>query len=222
MIMTDEVKQALQVLRDNATSDFERHRIDVLERDLTAPPQVEIVDDKHQRFLGIPFCKRSSGYYYSPNLSIYRLVWQYYNGDLKNGFAIHHVDCNKDNNSPHNLIAVTHKKHAKIHGRQIHAQSTALSRAKPPKPPKPPRTRICSVCGKEFPLKPKESLGKGRTTCSPECEQILRVQHHPRVNRHRICEVCGKPFEYKHKCQKTCSPECGKILSARTLKSRRG
>jgi len=36
MKFTPEVIAALQVLRDNATNDFERHRLDVLERDLTA------------------------------------------------------------------------------------------------------------------------------------------------------------------------------------------
>ena len=41
MQMTDKVRVALAVLRDAAENDFERHRLDVLERDLTTPPVVE-------------------------------------------------------------------------------------------------------------------------------------------------------------------------------------
>lgn len=48
MKFTPEVQAALAVLRANAENDFEHHRLDVLERDLTAPPVVEVIDDKHQ------------------------------------------------------------------------------------------------------------------------------------------------------------------------------
>ena len=219
MQMTDEVKHALQVLRDNAENDFELHRIGVLERDLTSPPQVEIIDDKHQRFLELSFCKRANGYYYNPNLSIYRFVWTYYHGELPEDCAIHHIDCDKNNNAPSNLIALTHEEHCQLHGKK----SRKIKPPKPPTPPKQPRTRICPVCGNAFEMRPKESTNKGRKTCSDECEEILRKQrdNERKVNRSRICEVCGKPYEYKKKKQKTCSPECGKILSARTLKQRR-
>ena len=44
----ERVDQLLAELRELADTDFERHRIDVLERDLIAPPQVEQIDDKHQ------------------------------------------------------------------------------------------------------------------------------------------------------------------------------
>jgi len=58
MKFTPEVVAALKVLRDNAETDFERHRIDVLERDLTAPPAPEVIDDKHQRFNGVTYMQR--------------------------------------------------------------------------------------------------------------------------------------------------------------------
>ena len=45
MKFTPEVIAALQVLKDNAENDFERHRIDILERDLTAP----FVDDTRRQ-----------------------------------------------------------------------------------------------------------------------------------------------------------------------------
>lgn len=216
MQMTDEVKCALQFLRDNATNDFELHRIDVLERDLTEPPKVEVIDDTHQRFLGLNFCKRKTGYYYTPNLSIYRLVSDYYHGELQEGYAIHHIDMDKSNNNPSNLIVISHGKH-----RELHAEKTR--KPKPPKPIKQPRTRTCAICGKVFEMRSKDSKNNGRKTCSQECSLILKakiVAEH-KVNRSRICEVCGKPYEYKRKKQKSCSPECGKKLAAITKTKRR-
>ena len=258
MIMSDEVKQALQTLRDNATNDFEHHRIDLLERDLTSSPKVEIVDAKHQRFLGISFRKRKEGHYFTPQLSIYRFVWLYYYGEVPERTIIHHIDHNKDNNDISNLVPMFPADHRKHHAKDGHKQPLKAvltcsicgktyqgfytgqnkycpdcrkkyererARAKrQPKPPKPPRVRQCVVCGKSFELKPKTSMTKGRKTCSPECEQILRDSKRVdrrRVDRRRICEVCGKPFEYKkNPQQKACSPECGKILSARAIKGR--
>lgn len=49
MEMTPEVITALTVLRNAAENDFERHRINVLERDLTSPPRVEVIDSAHQK-----------------------------------------------------------------------------------------------------------------------------------------------------------------------------
>ena len=59
MKFTPEVVAALEVLRAAAENDFERHRIDVLERDLHEPPKVEVIDDKHQRFADILFFKQA-------------------------------------------------------------------------------------------------------------------------------------------------------------------
>lgn len=44
MQMNEQVLTALEVLRNFAENEFELHRIDVLEQDLTAPPKAEIVD----------------------------------------------------------------------------------------------------------------------------------------------------------------------------------
>ena len=53
----DRVAELLAELRDLTENDFERHRINVLERDLTSPPTVEIIDDTHQRFNGVTYSK---------------------------------------------------------------------------------------------------------------------------------------------------------------------
>ena len=48
MQMNEQVLTALEVLKNFAENDFEKHRIDVLISDLTAPPKVEIIDDVYQ------------------------------------------------------------------------------------------------------------------------------------------------------------------------------
>lgn len=53
MKQPERVAKLLNELRTLAENDFERHRLDVLERDLTKPPKVEIVDETHQKFNGI-------------------------------------------------------------------------------------------------------------------------------------------------------------------------
>ena len=58
MKMTDEVKAALQTLRNNAEHDFERYWVDRLEQDLTNPPRVEVIDESHQKFNNRIFSKR--------------------------------------------------------------------------------------------------------------------------------------------------------------------
>lgn len=63
MKFTPEVITALQVLKDNAETDFERHRISVLENDLTNPPKVEVIDEKHQKFDGFIYHWVSSGHF---------------------------------------------------------------------------------------------------------------------------------------------------------------
>lgn len=223
MIMTDEVRKALQTLRDNATNDFERHRIDVLERDLTEPPKVEIVDDKHQRFLGINFRKNSKGYYFPNSLSLHQFVYGYFNETLPNGCDIHHDDHNKDNNDASNLIPLTKYEHGKVHGQVWHNQAKAERKAeRMSKPYHGSGIRDCTVCGRPYYYDARNSK---RLTCSSECEKALRKSKNKsrRADRSKTCVVCGKPFEYKHshKNQKACSPKCGRILSQRTLQQSR-
>ena len=111
---TPEVIAALQTLKDAAENDFERHRINVLERDLTAPPKVEVIDDNHQKFDGITYCKDKSGHYRA-TFHIQRAVVTYYTGESLCGYDIHHVDFNPDNNSADNLIKLTRAEHQKLY-----------------------------------------------------------------------------------------------------------
>ena len=193
MKFTPEVVAALQVLRNNAESDFERHRLDVLERDLTEPPAVEVIDDKHQRFNGVTYLKDRQGHF-TAGRGIHRTVWAYYNGEIPDGCEIHHLDGNKANNNVENFQCMTHNEHMKLH-------------AKYRRIPQQEKTFICQYCGKEFVAK---NLGHN-LYCSAKCFEKARP---PRNTTTKICAWCGQPFEAptgkKNPC---CSISCGKKLA---------
>lgn len=227
MQMTDEVREALQTLRDNAENDFELHWINRLERDLTNPPKVEVVDSKHQSFLGIPFRKRSRGHYFNPMMSIYRLVWIYYCGELPPHALIHHIDENKDNNDIENLRAMEVSAHMKLHWRKDKNDENIF---------------VCQKCGVAF------STVANHALYCPECKKEIerarnRERDRKRTRKHideeaklrntlneaarriesiaggiRTCPICNRMFfNYRdhrkgHSDRKTCSVECEQKL----------
>lgn len=115
MKFTPEIIAALQTLKNAAESDFELHRISLLEKDLTAPPTVEVIDDSHQKFDGITYHKTKDGHYFYYQ-SIHRAIYAYYFGEVpQKNFDIHHVDENPDNNAIENLRLMTKSEHMKLH-----------------------------------------------------------------------------------------------------------
>ena len=154
MQMNEKVLTALEVLKDCAENDFEIHRIDVLIKDLTAPPKVEKVDDNHQKFKGITYYKTKDGHYVSHN-GIHRDIWQYYNGEIPadNVYEIHHRNLNPADNNIENLQLLTNSEH-----RQIHIQLNKIS----------PVTCICKNCGKSF-----ETSRTYAVFCSPNCQKKI-------------------------------------------------
>ena len=142
MKQPERVAELLAELRALAENNFERHRIDVLKRDLTAPPVVEQVDDTHQRFNGVTYTKRDNGRYQTSCISIYRDVWRYFFGYIPEGYEIHHVDKNKENNDISNLQMLTVKEHKAAHRQEA----------------------TCPICGKTFNVR-----NHGKIYCSRDC-----------------------------------------------------
>jgi len=171
MKFTPEVRAALEVLRAAAENDFERHRINVLERDLTAPPVVEKVDETHQRFNGVTFCQNHSGHF-STNFPIHRAVYLYYRGDIPANHDIHHIDHNKANNVVENLQCLTPAEHKHVHNSEIK-----------------PREFTCEICGKKF-FSSRLDWQNVRY-CSKRCNSRAFKQNHMEI---RTCAYCGKEF----------------------------
>ena len=236
MKQPERVAELLAELRALAENDFERHRIDVLERDLHEPPTVEVIDDTHQRFNGTNYGQTRDQHYKSYGL-IHRDVWSYYNGDILANYHIHHIDHNPSNNDISNLQLVTSSEH-----KRIHWQGTA------------PKQYICENCGKTFMTKSTSARFCSRTCreiwqwksgekgslyecpickkkfvpCTPDqvcCSQSCAGKLYWSENRppavYKTCPVCGKSFAVPrdHKEQQCCSYSCSANLRWQGKKS---
>lgn len=195
MQMNEKVLTALEVLKDCAENEFELHRINVLIRDLTEPPKVEVVDDTHQSFNGNIFYKNQSGHF-NANYAIHRAIWFYYYGAIPINYEIHHKDSNKANNDISNLQLLTKSEHKSLHNKEVI-----------------PKKCICENCGKEF-----FTTNTGLTKfCSKKCfnENYKKSEENKEI---RECVICGKKFKvFKYSVAKCCSLSCISELALKSL-----
>lgn len=69
-----------------------------------------------QWFNGIRYkCYKGRRYFTQHKNSMHRVVWEYYNGIIPDGYEIHHIDENPHNNRIENLELVKAGDHQKIH-----------------------------------------------------------------------------------------------------------
>lgn len=194
----ERVAQLLAELRELADNDFERHRIDVLERDLTAPPTVEVIDEHHQRFNGETYGKNNHNRFCCSG-ALHRAIWIYFCGEIPTGYHVHHIDNNKNNNSISNLTLLSETDHHHLH------------MPKGTHPPKQKKKFICEVCGKEY-----EAFNVGiNRFCSTKCQNQFNRAKMPK--HELICEWCGKKFFATTVKARFCSRHC--IGAARRITS---
>ena len=202
MKFTPEIVAALQTLKDAADNEFELHRINVLERDLTTPPVVEVIDDTHQKFNGITFTQRKNDTHYVNFYPLHRAVYAYYFGDIPTGnYEIHHRDCDATNNAPENLQLLSKKEHAAIHGLNLRKQAIE---------------KKCPICGEKFLTKNERQI-----CCSRDCVRKIPRKFIKKPLVQKICPVCGKNFTVpsKNPNQITCSRKCGDISASKKKKA---
>lgn len=205
MQMNEKILTALEVLRDAAENDFERHRIDVLEQDLTAPPKVEVIDETHQKFNGEIYYRNKGGYF-TKNFCLHSVVWFYCYGEIPAGYDVHHKDLNPANNDISNLHMLTKAEHHSLHNK-LRSEKSFLE------------NRICLVCGKIIKVTTSNMYQK---FCSLKCAGLY-VRKTPLEKK---CSVCGKLFQVssKNSDKKFCSVSCANIahrnrgIEARTKK----
>ena len=247
MQMNEQVLTALEVLKNFAENDFERHRIDVLISDLTAPPKVEIIDDTHQKFNGVTYNLHNSSNRYLVQRHIYRDVWFYYNGEIPDGdYEIHHRNWDKSDNNITNLQLLTKAEHTKIHHVKKNKPITKIVQCvvcnknfnvpirstrkccsttclkialgkSGAKNVKPPVQKICPECGKNFTVKHGKN---NQIYCSFECSKIALARKRKKTIIERICPACGKKFIVSRSSPKTihCSKECAAKMTGLKLK----
>lgn len=150
------------------------------------------------------------------------VVWEYFNGEVPEGYNIHHKDHDKRNNAIDNLECMTKSEHLRHHGktrpvteemlnhlaearemtkvwhaskegREWHRQH-AIESAKNRKPIK----LVCTYCGKEYEAMMKN---KENNFCSNNCKSAYRRKM-GYDNIEKVCEHCGGTY-IANKYQKT-------------------
>ena len=188
-------KKLLAELKSLTSNEFELHRVEVLEKDLLEGlPVVEVIDDTHQKFNGVTYCQSKQDNHFRGNYSIHRAVYEYYCGDIPEGYHIHHKDFNASNNNILNLQALTIQAHQKLHANsRIFKEFT------------------CYQCGNKF-----FATNATARFCSKKCESRA-YKHSENTQETRQCVICGKNFStYKYNNTKTCSKKCKHIASGKT------
>lgn len=181
---------------------------------------------------------RKTGYYLNAKthkrLHVY--VWEHYNGEIPNGYHVHHKDFDKSNNEIDNLQLLSPKEHMKLHGKswdkeRYEKQIENLNENARPKALEwhgsetgrqwhkehyeqmkdklyERKTFICEQCGKEF-----ESINHGvNRFCSGACKAAHRRKSGV-DNETRKCEWCGREYvTNKYSKSKTCSRSCRNFL----------
>lgn len=194
-------------------------------------------------FNGYKFRKDlKTGYYLSTRKTdigraerLHRYVWRFYNGDIPEGYHVHHVDEDKSHNEIENLSLLPSGEHASLHGNERWERETDKMKENLRKNAVPaskawhasdegrkwhssharkvidnlePKTYICEYCHKEYKAFP---TGRHRF-CSGACSSASRRKSGV-DNEKRVCAVCGKEFYAgKYTKIKTCSKRCGNIL----------
>lgn len=166
-------------------------------------------------------------------------VWRYYNGDIPDGYHIHHVDGDKDYNDIQNLKCVKEHTHLKYHSSKRAIEHYDEIRENLIKNAAPKAAEwhssdegrrwhsehakritanlsekefVCKCCGKHFLKKP---LGQNKY-CSNACRTKARYQSGV-DNETRHCVICGGEFVVnRYANKKTCSPQCAHKLCGYT------
>ncbi len=154
-------------------------------------PPIETVSDTKKTFNGINFYKDPRGNYVC-STTLHRFIWLYVNGEIPEGYEIHHRDFNHDNNDISNLELLQREEHIAIHKELKKNKKPVMKKEK----------FVCVYCGKEY-----EAFHVGSNKyCSAECRYAAAREQYDET---RVCPQCGKSFSaYKYGKQKFCSYEC--------------
>lgn len=156
--------------------------------------------------------------------SLHRDVYRDHHGTIPDGWHVHHIDGDTENNDPANLEAISPSDHARHHyaeraermaerraewmatpeGREVRRRAAAKMRANTPA-----RETTCAHCGAAITTR----AGKGRLYCNDDCEYQARRQKNLRP-----CPICGSAFGGQvngKRAARTCSYACGWELRRR-------
>lgn len=206
---------------------------------------------QYVKYDGIRFYRDGKGYWIGQTkgsdgrqhrIRLHTYVWEKHNGPVPDGYEIHHIDRNTDNNEIENLVMLTVEDHRALHAslltdekRQAYRENldrTARPKAKEwhaseegrkwhsihgkevaAKQAQRKTTNVCCYCGKEFEV--LSSVANRTKFCSNKCKTASRY-HSGVDNEIRSCSICGNDFICnKYSRIKTCSKNCANISESR-------
>ncbi|ANU28444.1 HNH endonuclease signature motif containing protein [Planococcus versutus] len=173
-----------------------------------------------------------TGYYLNSTKRkrLHRSIWEHHNGEIPEGYHIHHIDGNKNNNDISNLECMPAKEHAYLHGKylenilkmkriQVEGQKKAAEWHKSAEGSEwhkqhyekhkaslyKTETKKCKYCGIDYEV----VVSKANLYCSNKCKSKARRESGV-DDVTKNCEFCGTPFtsnKYQKKrfCTKSCS-----------------
>lgn len=182
------------------------------------------------------FHRENSGYYQGyvdgVRIRLHRYIYICEKGEIPQGYHIHHIDFNKDNNDISNLIALSEYDHLKLHADKkvednyeemvLNLDINARPKANEWHGSEEGRAwhreqyekykdclhgkkmYTCECCGNEF-----EAVNNGKNRfCSNKCKSKWR-RDSGLDNETRICSHCGEEFMVnKYSKQRYCSKKC--------------
>jgi hypothetical protein len=166
---------------------------------------------------GARWYRNNPGYYIDVTGDGRRLhiaIWEEANRQpLPDGLIVHHVDHNKGNNNPSNLIATTRADHNRHHGKGATRDAAARARIRAGVleswARREPRRFTCERCGKEFDTL---SSRTGVRFCGRLCQSRSRREHKAELRvwerETRSCDQCGGQFVPKDRRSRFCSRAC--------------
>lgn len=173
-------------------------------------------------------------------------IWEKYNGEVPEGYHVHHVDGDKGNNDISNLTLMNQSEHMRYHNNAD--EMKAMFRKNIDKYARPKaiewhksaastefhkehwknsigkyvgiyEKKNCAYCGKEFDapiLKPNTKF------CSSKCKGTARRKNR-KDDVEKVCVMCGNKFMgNKHNGVKTCSHNCRTALTNKTKEEKYG
>lgn len=195
--------------------------------------QVQRISETIQKFDGVSYY-RCGPYFQRKGKRLHRIVWEFHNGPIPDGFDVHHSDGDKTNNDIANLQLLSECEHGHLHmstpdrkaqsresigrareaAREWHGTSAGKvfhsQHAKDYWDHAELRTYTCTYCGKEFQTRNVYADGHNRFCCNSH-KTAWRIKCGT-DNEDRTCPVCGETFSVnRYAKKKYCGPECARI-----------
>lgn len=158
--------------------------------------KTEVISETIQKFNGVSYYK-CGAYFQRRGVRLHRVVWEYHNGKIPDGYDVHHKDKDRTNNDIDNLELLVRSEHQRMHMLQPDriAQSRIDIKSAIAKAPEWHRsnegkewhskhakeswkdrkeiTYVCSFCGNEF--KTRHIYPKGMNHfCHNNCKSAFR------------------------------------------------